>query len=234
MNNQEKKQLNKEGKSNSKLQLTTLNIIGIILIAICLPLIIIDLIFVFKAAANPDQVPMVFNGALLTIDSDSMTITRGENGEIINGAFNKGDLIYIKKVDVKDLVEGDIVTYRAPDGVFVTHRIVGFLDDGNLELAGDVLHSVETIEPSWIQGVYVMRFAELGHIAEFIGSPWGLLVMLGVPALILFIPDFFKKKKEQDKEKMKTLELQAELQKLREEKEALEKAKEAESASQEN
>ena len=138
------------------------------------------------------------------------------------------------KIDVKDLVEGDIVTYRAPDGVFVTHRIVGFLDDGKLELAGDVLHSVETIEPSWIQGVYVMRFAELGHVAEFIGSPWGLLVMLGVPALVLFIPDFFKKKKEQDKEKIKTLELQAELQKLREEKEALEKAKEAESASQEN
>ena len=104
MNNQEKKQLKKEVKSNNKLQLTPLNIIGIILIAVCLPLIIIDLIFVFKAAANPDQVPMVFNGALLTIDSDSMTITRGEDGKIINGAFNKGDLIYIKKVDVKDAI----------------------------------------------------------------------------------------------------------------------------------
>lgn len=221
-----------ENKQNkTKTQLTTLNIVGIILIAICLPLIILNLTFVVKAAKNPDQVPMVFGGALLSIDSDSMTITKNDKGDIISGAFNKGDMIYIKEVDPNELVDGQIITFRAPDGVFVTHRIVGFTEDGKIEVAGDVLHSVEEIEKDWVQGVYVARFANLGNVAEFIRSPWGLLVMLGIPSLILFVPDFLKKKKENDQEKIKTLELQAELQKLKEEKEALEKAKEAESAS---
>ena len=220
---------NKQNKTKS--QLTTLNIVGIILIAICLPLIILNLTFVIKASKNPDQVPMVFGGALLSIDSDSMTITKNEKGDIISGAFNKGDMIYIKEVDPNELVDGQIITYRAPDGVFVTHRIVGFTEDGKIEVAGDGLHSVEEIEKDWVQGLYVVRFAKLGNVAEFIRSPWGLLVMLGIPSLILFVPDFLKKKKENDQEKIKTLELQAELQKLKEEKEALEKAKEAESTS---
>ena len=223
-----------ENKNNIKSSFTTLNIIGIVLIVLCLPLIILNLTFVIKASVNPDEVPMIFGGALLTIDSDSMTISKNEDGEIISGAFNKGDMIYIKEVDVNDLNERDIITYRAPDGVFVTHRIVGFLPDGTIEVAGDVLHSVEEVKPEWVQGIYVMRFANLGNLANFMRSPWGLLVMLGVPAAILFIPDFLNKKKEQDKEKVKTLELQAELQKLKEEKEALEKAKEAESASNQN
>ena len=223
--------LSENTQNKTKTQLTTLNIVGIILIAICLPLIILNLTFVVKAAKNPDQVPMVFGGALLSIDSDSMTITKNDKGDIISGAFNKGDMIYIKEVDPNELVDGQIITFRAPDGVFVTHRIVGFTEDGKIEVAGDVLHSVEEIEKDWVQGVYVTRFANLGNVAEFIRSPWGLLVMLGIPSLILFVPDFLKKKKENDQEKIKTLELQAELQKLKEEKEALEKAKEAESAS---
>jgi len=233
-NDLQKENVTQEMNGKPKSSLTTLNIIGIILIALCLPLIIINLTFVIKGSVNPDKVPMIFGGALLTIDSDSMTIQKNEDGEIISGAFNKGDMIYIKEVDPKELTQGDIVTYRAPDGVFVTHRVVGFTDDGKIELAGDVLHSVEEIEADWIQGIYVTRFANLGDVANFMRSPWGLLVMLGVPAAILFIPDFLKKKKEQDQEKVKTLELQAELQKLKEEKEALQKAKEAESASNEN
>lgn len=230
--NLEKQNVSEDNKK--KFSLTTLNIVGIVLIAICLPLIILNMTFVIKASINPDEVPMIFGGALLTIDSESMTIQKNDKGEIISGAFNKGDMIYIKEIDVKELKERDIITYRAPDGVFVTHRVVGFLDDGTIEVAGDVLHSVEEIQPDWVQGVYVSRFANLGDVANFMRTPWGLLVMLGVPAAILFVPDFLKKKKEQDQEKVKTLELQAELQKLKEEKEALQKAKEAESASNEN
>ena len=230
--NLEKQNVSEDNKK--KFSLTTLNIVGIVLIAICLPLIILNMTFVIKASINHDEVPMIFGGALLTIDSESMTIQKNDKGEIISGAFKKGDMIYIKEIDVKELKERDIITYRAPDGVFVTHRVVGFLDDGTIEVAGDVLHSVEEIQPDWVQGVYVSRFANLGDVANFMRTPWGLLVMLGVPAAILFVPDFLKKKKEQDQEKVKTLELQAELQKLKEEKEALQKAKEAESASNEN
>ncbi|MEI3526494.1 MAG: hypothetical protein V8R15_00030 [Bacilli bacterium] len=40
---------------------------------------------------------MIFDTAPLIVVSDSMTIEKDESGNIISGAFNKNDLIFIKK-----------------------------------------------------------------------------------------------------------------------------------------
>ena len=76
-----------------------LNIIGVILLVIFLPLVILNLIFIIQGWIHPDKVPMIFDTAPLIVVSDSMTIEKDESGNIISGAFNKNDLIFIKKVE---------------------------------------------------------------------------------------------------------------------------------------
>ena len=200
----------------------SLNIIGIVLIVLFLPLIIFDFAIVIQGMAKPDEIPMVFGKSLLIIESDSMTIQYNSDGEKISGEFNKGDLIAIEKVEIEDLKKGDVVTYIEEDGKYVTHRIVGFKDNGIVEVAGDVLHTVEEIEASTIQGRYVRRFAGVGSFAKFMRSGWGLLVMLGVPAFIIIAFELIDKNKQQNKQAKEKLELQKELEELR----ALKKAQE--------
>ena len=69
-----------------------LNIIGVILLVIFLPLVILNLIFIIQGWIHPDKVPMIFDTALLIVVSDSMTIEKDESGNIISGAFNKNDV----------------------------------------------------------------------------------------------------------------------------------------------
>lgn len=111
-NNQEIKQ--------EKKKLSTENIIGIVLIAVFLPIIIFNMVIVIKGWINPNNVPTFMGVAPLIVGSDSMTIHKdAENG----GAFNKGDIIIIKNVKPEKLEVKDIITY-VYQGDIITHRIV--------------------------------------------------------------------------------------------------------------
>ena len=200
----------------------TLNIIGIVLIVLFLPLIIFDFVIVIQGMVDPDEIPMVFGKSLLIVDSDSMTIQYNSDGEKISGEFNKGDLILIEKVEISDLKNGEIITYLASDGKYVTHRIIGFPGEGKIKVAGDVLHTPEDIEEASVQGRYVRRFAGVGSFAKFMRSGWGLLVMIGIPAFIIVVFELIDRNKEQNKNAKEKIELQKELEELR----ALKKAQE--------
>ena len=47
-----------------------LNIIGVILLVIFLPLVILNLIFIIQGWIHPDKVPMIFDTAPLIVVSD--------------------------------------------------------------------------------------------------------------------------------------------------------------------
>ena len=57
-------------------KLTKLDIIGIVLTIIFLPIIIINMTLVIKGMVNPSELPMVFNRAPLIVVSESMTIEK--------------------------------------------------------------------------------------------------------------------------------------------------------------
>lgn len=198
-------------------KLTPLNIVGIILIVIFLPIILINMIIVIKGAIHPDKVPMVFNTAPLVVVSDSMTIDK----EAGTGAFNKGDLIIIKKVNPSTLKKGDIVTYMTKDGEVVTHRIIELVETKNgepaFETKGDASVGVDYYAVTYDQivGIYQSRIPDIGKFAEFMQKPMGILIVLGIPILIFLIADVIIRRKEKDSANNKTAELEAELARLK-------------------
>ena len=206
-------------------KLSTLNIVGIILIAIFLPIIAVNLTIVIKGWTHPEEIPMVFDTAPLIVISDSMTIDKKND----TGAFNKGDLIFVKRVDPTTLKVGDIITYISNDkeGSIITHRIVSIYEDGTFETKGDYSpgYDRDPVKHDQVVGVYTGRIARAGDLALFFQKPAGVIVLLGVPLVAILALDFFQKRKENDKVSSEKAELEAELAKLRAEKEAL--AKEA-------
>ena len=206
-------------------KLSTLNIVGIILIAIFLPIIAVNLTIVIKGWTNPEEIPMVFDTAPLIVISDSMTIDKKND----TGAFNKGDLIFVKKVDPATLKVGDVITYISNDKEksIITHRIVSIYEDGSFETKGDYSpgYDVDPVKHDQVVGIYTGRIARAGDLALFFQTPVGVIVLLGIPLVAILALDFFQKRKENDKVSSEKAELEAELAKLRAEKEAL--AKEA-------
>lgn len=202
-----------------------LNIIGVILLVIFLPLIILNLILIIQGWINPNKVPMIFDTAPLIVVSDSMTIQKDESGNIISGAFNKNDLIFIKKVDPTTLKEGDIITYVTKDGSIVTHRIFlkGTTEDKNASafvMKGDYNNSIDQNPISYNQvvGIYRGRIAGLGGVASFLQSPIGIIVVLGLPLALILVIDLIKKRKENQLANSKNAELETELAQLKAEK----------------
>lgn len=102
--------------------LSTENIIGIVLIAIFFPIIIFNMSLFIKGIVDPSNIPMIFGHAPLIVESDSMS---KNDVSYKGGAFNKGDLIIIRKVAIEDLVvDEDIITYVDDYGKLVTHRLI--------------------------------------------------------------------------------------------------------------
>ena len=201
-------------------KLTKLDILGIVLTVIFLPIIIINMTLVIKGMINPDEVPMIFNRAPLIVISESMTIDK-ETG---TGEFNKNDLIIIKKVDPATLEKGDIVTYVAQDDKLVTHRIIelmtieqdgkevpAFTTKGDY-VAGKDFHPVTYDQ---IVGEYLFRLPKLGGVAMFLQTPAGVIVILLIPVIIVFAVDFLIKRKQQKSSDSKNAELEAEIARLK-------------------
>ena len=206
-------------------KLSTLNLVGIILIAVFLPIIAVNLTIVIKGWTHPEEIPMVFDTAPLIVISDSMTIDKAND----TGAFNKGDLIFVKKVDPATLKVGDVITYISNDKEksIITHRIVSIYEDGTFETKGDYSpgYDRDPVKYDQVVGIYTGRIARAGDLALFFQKPAGVIVLLGIPLVAILALDFFQKRKENDKVSSEKAELEAELAKLRAEKEAL--AKEA-------
>lgn len=196
--------------NNKKISKQT--IIGIILIAIFLPIIVVNMVIVIKGAVNPTKFPMVFGRAPLIVESDSMTIDRKAR----TGAFNKGDLIFIKKVNPETLKKDDIITYYSADGSIITHRIAEapFYEEGKLTFntKGDFNSPVVVSVPAEdVIGLYTGRIPKMGKVAMFLQTPWGVIVLLGIPLLVIFLIDFFNKRKADQGAQAKIAELEAKL-----------------------
>ncbi len=108
-----------EELKSSKQRMSTENIVGLVLICVCVPLIIFNMVVFLMSIINPRQVPMPLGVAPIVVGSNSMSI---REDALNGGAFNKGDLIFIRKVKVEKLKVGDIITFDNGKDI-TTHRI---------------------------------------------------------------------------------------------------------------
>lgn len=193
-----------------------LNIIGIVLCVLLLPILIINSILIVKGMVNEDEVPGIGGYMPLIVLTESMDPT-----------IKAGDIIICKKVSPSDVKEEDVISFFDPEGngtSVVTHRVYEVeYDEATGEYSfrtqgdnNDVEDRLAVPEENLV-GVWTeVRFGLVGHIVLFTQSTWGLIVCIFLPIGALITYEFLRRKK-QDAEKQSDIDtLMEELKALKE------------------
>lgn len=123
-----------------------------------------------------------------------------------------GSLIYVKKVDPLELVEGDDITYMLDENTLSTHRIVEVVPDEKdksvvrfrTKGTANDHEDAQLVHCKNVVGQPIFHIPYLGYVSDYIQNPPGLYVVIAVGVLILllgFLPDLFgddKSKKEKE------------------------------------
>ena len=116
--------------------------------------------------------------------------------------YPTGSLIYVKKVDYRELKEKDVITFMLDEDTVATHRIVGIVPDeedptvlryrtkgdANNAEDGSLVHYKNVI------GTPVFMIPKLGYVASYIQNPPGMYIAISGGAILLllvFLPDLF-------------------------------------------
>lgn len=163
-------------KKESKL----IDLIGILLILIFVPVLIICIIIAVKANINHDKVPDFCGYKPLICSSNSM-----------QNVFGVGDVTITKEIEEKDLNQGDIITFwDNSHDMLITHRInkivVNETGKRTYITKGDLNDSVdeEVIQYEQIEGKYIYHIKYIGKVILAIQTPTGLIVAFLIPVII--------------------------------------------------
>lgn len=119
-------------------------------------------------------------------------------------AYSPGDLLYVQKVDVRDIKVGDPITFVLnEDLVVATHRVIS-IDAGKQHFytKGDA-NKTEDAAPVHFNNVLgVPQFAipKLGYVSNFIQNPPGIYITIAACAVLIilvFLPDMLGKKEDE-------------------------------------
>lgn len=164
-----------------------LNVIGIILCIILIPILVINCFLIVKGITNKHEVPSIGGNAPLIVLTGSMDPT-----------IKAGDLIVTKKIDAEDVKVGDVISFFDPAGngsTIVTHRVVSIEIDENsgetfFRTKGDnndivdmTPVPVENLVGRW-EGT---RFWGLGRVVLFTQSTVGIIVIIAVIVAGIFV-----------------------------------------------
>jgi signal peptidase I len=141
--------------------------------------------YFFISKGNVEKAPSIFGYKPLTILSNSMQPT-----------FDAGDIILIN-VD-KEPAVNDVITYKHPDGVLVTHRAINMIEkDGKnlFESKGDNNEQKDSLLVSEenILGVQTTVIPYAGYVAKFAAGPVGFFLLVAVPLLAYLIIEIFQR-----------------------------------------
>lgn len=124
--------------------------------------------------------------------------------------YHVGSLIYVKKVDYRELESGDVITFMLDESTLATHRIVEVVPDEEdptvlrYRTKGDANDAEDgsLVHYRNVVGTPVFTIPYLGYVANFIQNPPGTYIAISGGAIVLllvFLPDLFsdddKKKK---------------------------------------
>lgn len=182
-------------------------VLGIIVSVILLFILIMNLTIVFKSYFNPDKIPSFLGVKLFIVETDSM-----------KPVFDGGDLIVTKKVDPKTLEVGDVISFTE-GRVVVTHRIENVEQKGDeiyFVTKGDANNSIDIhpISENNVESIYWFKIKRLGKFAMFMQTPSGMLVFIGIPLLGFIARDVLRYR---EKERIKNIKKEKEIQKLKDE-----------------
>lgn len=196
-------------KQTSTLGHRILTGIGIALCVILIPMLIINCTLLIKGWTNKDEVPTLFGYAPMIVLTDSMV---GDNEDNFSG----GDLIFVKTLKPEEVKKGDVISFFDPAGngtSITSHRVVDIINEGgkiSFKTKGDNNNTEDKlpVPADNLAGVYTgFKIAGAGHVAMFMQTPWGLIICVIVPIILLIGWDAvrrarYNKKHEEDKESM--------------------------------
>lgn len=207
-----------EPVSNKK---KVLNIVGIVLCVILLPILILNCILIVKGLVVKDEVPSLGNTVPLIVLTESM------EPDIL-----AGDLIFVKKVDAQSIKVGDVIAFFDPAGngsSIVTHKVDSLVLDGNGKITHYKTYGINNINADGsfemdgvpvpvknLVGLYKGSGVPfIGHVAMFMQSTWGLVICIFIPVAAFIVYEVLRRRK-QDAAKQSDIDtLMAELKALK-------------------
>ena len=141
--------------------------------------------------------------------STLLSIKKIENGDVVKTGFasaivnsgsmepalSKHDLIVVKAKS--EYVEGDIVTFVANNGSFITHRVINVSESG-LITQGDANNTPDSgINQQRILGEVILVVSSIGLIANLLSMPIGIVCIIAFPVCILIITHLIRKIREE-------------------------------------
>ena len=189
---------------------SALNIAGIVLCVLLLPILLFNCVLIVKGIVSPKEVPSIFGNYPMIVLTGSM-----------EPDIKKGDLIFCQDIDPQDVKVGDVISFFDPSGKgtsVITHEVIETLvdEDGNLffrtkgrnnNIEDRTLVPAENVVGIW----HGARIWGLGSIILFTQSFWGILVCIVVP-IGLFVAYYLLNKRKADKQKQSDIDsLRAEL-----------------------
>lgn len=114
-----------------------------------------------------------------------------------------GDLLYVKPVEPSSIQVGDDVTFVLnEDLVVATHRVLKNDPQEKYIYTKGLANDIEDAPVHYnnVLGVVEFSIPMLGYVSDFIQNPPGMYITIAVGAVLIilvFLPDFLPKKKEQ-------------------------------------
>lgn len=129
------------------------------------------------------------------------------------------DVVITKKVDAKDLKEGDVITFASADsrflGTIITHRIIKKYPKTDTEgytfkTQGDNNNVADNalVPENNIYGKVILKIPKLGYLQEFLASDGGWIIVILIPCLTVISYDIVKLIKGLKRKKYKNIKVQ--------------------------
>ncbi len=102
-----------------------------------------------------------------------------------------GSLVITRSVEPESIVVGDIITFLPTTSGenLVTHRVIGIENNSPLRFTtkGDANNGSDSFVVSArnLLGKVCLHIPYLGHVTEFLKTPWGFVVALVIPSLAI-------------------------------------------------
>ena len=204
-----------------------LNVVGIILCVMLVPILLINCTLIIKGMIYPDEVPSLFGQTPLIVLTESM-----------EPDIMAGDIIVCEEIDVQQLKKGDVIAFFDPaskGSSIVTHKINEVYKDSsgnvkefetyginNKNLDGSQAYDRLHVPAENVVGIYRgTRIAGMGHVAIFMQSTWGLILCVGVPVLLVIAYEVLRRRIKDKQSKSDIADKQKDIDALKAELEAL-------------
>ena len=156
------------------------------IVGITVPVIFVNLMYIFKMNLNPKEIPDIFGIKMLSVISGSM-----EDYLMI------GDAILIQ--ETMEINLGDIITFWQTEDELITHRVIRIEDENGILkyiTKGDNNNTEdrEKVNIDKIEGKVIFRLAKIGEIVTFLKTPMGMIFLIGLPTIWIMLVHYSNQK----------------------------------------